>query len=324
MVKLIEEKTVQLGKVTPTLNESLVDYAKLIGTTKIELLEELIQKELEGRVLTKGFIVPEKPFYFNMNELLAEGTVEASTNKPSRNFKEFYTVKKIANNLDSKNTEFRTYCYNENKDLHKGIFIYYFFSKEAKPVPLVMDYNSKEKKLVLSFIKLSDLPLLIEAEEDVVTVEEIIESVKYNVEKYSSFFSSRKEEVDFIEDVEASKFYNSFMLEVVKVIEDFIGRRKIDLLTKYNVDEFDNPISEDVVKYSYVASNSIKTEDIFKKLIQQEQELKKVSSKIEVFEDIKKQVEEISQWFIMEEEDPERHEKEKAKIWKELQEQKKS
>ena len=77
MVRPIEEKTVQLGKVTPTLNNALLDYAKLIGITKIELLEELIAKELEGRVLTKGFIVPDKPFYFNLDVLLTEGTVMA-------------------------------------------------------------------------------------------------------------------------------------------------------------------------------------------------------------------------------------------------------
>ena len=61
-----EEKTIQLGKVTPSLNEALVDYAKLIGISKIKLLEELISNELEGRILTKGFIVPDKHFFFNI------------------------------------------------------------------------------------------------------------------------------------------------------------------------------------------------------------------------------------------------------------------
>ena len=322
MVKLIEEKTVQLGKVTPTLNESLVDYAKLIGITKIELLEGLIAEELKGKVLTKGFIVPEKPFYFNMNDLFTYGTVKASTNKPSTDFNKYYTVKKIANNLDSKNSDFRTYCYNDNKALHKGVFIYYFFSKEAKPVPLVMDYNIESNELIISLIKLSELAYLIESEEDVVTIENVIQSVKDNVEKYEK--AMQEEELDFINKTEESEFFITFMASISDVISDFIGRRKIDLLTKYNIDEFDSSLAEDVAKYSYVASGSIKTEDIFKKLLQQEKELKTLNSKVAVLNDIKEQVKKITEWYIMEEEDPERHEEEKAKIWNELkQEQKK-
>ena len=51
MVRIKEEKTKQLGKVTPSLNKKLVDYCKLIRVNKIDLLEELIAKELEGKVL---------------------------------------------------------------------------------------------------------------------------------------------------------------------------------------------------------------------------------------------------------------------------------
>ena len=313
MVKLIEEKTVQLGKVTPTLNEALVDYAKLIGTTKIELLEGLIAEELKGKVLTKGFIVPEKPFYFNMNDLFTYGTVKASINKPSTDFNKYYTVKKIANNLDSKNSDFRTYCYNDNKALHKGIFIYYFFSKEAKPVPLVFDYNIESNELIISLIKLSDIVLLIETEEDVATVEAIIKSVKDNVENYVMSSEDPEEEIVNI----------NFIGSIVDVIEDFSGRKKIDLLTKYNVNEFDSSLVEDLPNYEYVTSDSIKTEDIFKKLIQQEQELKKISSEVKKFEEIEELVKDISKWYIMEEEEPEKTEEKKAKIWNELKEEQK-
>lgn len=295
MVKLMEDKTAQLGKVTPSLNAALVDYANLIGITKIELLEEMITKELEGRVLTKGFIVPDKPFYFNLDVLLTEGTVKASTNKPSRDFNKFYMVKKITNNLDSKTAEFRTYCYNDNKNLHKGIFIYYIFSKEAKPVPLVFDYNSESNDLTISFIKLSEISLLIESEEDVDTVKNILQSVKDNVEKWN-YLATKEEGLDFIENYE-DNFYITFMGSISEVIEGFKGRKEIDLL-KFNVNEFDNSLAEDVVKYSYVG-RSIKTEDIFKKVIQQEQELKNLNSQIE---NIKELAERVQILFEMEEE----------------------
>ena len=307
MVKLMEEKTEQLGKVTPSLNEAVKDYAKLIGITKIELLEGLIAKELEGRVLTKGFIVPEKPFYFNMKELLEEGTVEASTNTPSRDFSKYYTVKKISNNLDSKNAEFRTYCYNDNKALHKGVFIYYFFGKEAKPVPLVFDYNIESNELTISFVKLSELTYLIESEEDVPIIEGVIESVKNNVERWEK--ASQEEELDFINQTEESRFFLDIMGATSDVIGDFIGRKKIDLLTKFNVNEFDSSLAEDVTKYSYVVPDSIKTEDIFKKLIQQEKELEKLNSKVAVLNELQEDINRISKWFIVEEDKPEEAEK---------------
>lgn len=291
MVKLIEEKTVQLGKVTPSLNSSLVDYAKLIGITKIELLEELIAKELKGRVLTKGLIVPDKPFYFNMEDLLTEGTVVASINKPSREFNKYFMVKRIANNLDSITAEFRTYCYNDNKYLHKGIFVYYLFSTIAKPVPLVFDYNIESNELVISVVKLSELTLLIESEEDVVTVEEIIKTVKDNVETYNSL---AKEDIT---SIETEEFYLKMMSSISKVMEDFKGIKQIDLWANYNVNEFNKPLAEDVVDYSFI-KKSIKTEDIFQKLIQQEKELKKLNENLKDFKEFKESVEDIKKWWL--------------------------
>ena len=296
MARKIEEKTVQLGKVTPSLNKSLVDYAKLIGITKIELIESLIAKELEGKVLDKEFIVPDKPFYFNLNELLEEGTVKASTNKPSTDFNKYYTVKKIANNLDSKNADFRTYCYNDNKALHKGIFIYYFFSSEANPVPLVFDYNSEAKELVISLIKLSDLSFLIETEEDVTTIKDIVETAKVNIEHYNSEGASNKT--------------IGFMASISEVIEDFKGRKMIDLLVKYNVNEIDNPEKlSDLNIASIHRTNPY--ESILKDNIEKGKEIEELTSKYkEPLENIVKKLEEIEEVRSSEEE--------KTKIWNDL------
>ena len=279
MVRLKKGRTAQLGKVEPSLNEKLVDYAKLIGDNKIDLLEELILKELEGKVLTKGFIVPEKLYYFNMKELLEEGTVKASTNKPSTDFENFYTVKMIANNLDSKNKEFKTYCYNDNKDLHKGIFIYYFLnSTEAKYMALVFDYNSLEEELIISRINSKDLRLLIETEEDVKTVEEIIDTVKYNLERYNEIASSGKY-LDFLDPTEDSTFFIEFGTATTKVIEDFTGRKKLDLLIDYGINDFYvNELPVDLDSISLESINTI--EDIYKLAAKTEKKYKKLSSEV--------------------------------------------
>lgn len=280
MVRLKEEKTKQLGKVTPSLNDKLNDYCKLIGVKKIDLLEDLINKELEGKVLTKGFIVPEKPYYFNLNLLLKKGTVEASTDKPSTDFNEYFTVKKIANNLDSKNKEFKTYCYNDNEDLHKGLYIYYIlYGTGAKPMALVFDYNSSEEDLTISKISLNDLKLLIETEEDIVTVEEIIDNVNYNVERYNSLLASGKF-IDTTDGSDDSLFYNNFILESCNVIEDFKGRRQIELLCK-GINKF-SKIDEEIIKNS--ESTNLKsittTEDVYKMAIENEKKYNNLSSEM--------------------------------------------
>ena len=69
--------------------------------------------------------------------------------------------------------------------------------------------------------------------------------------------------------------------------------KKIDLLTKYNVNEFDN-ISKEEIKFGFVAGRefnpdeTITTEDIFQKLVQQEKKLNKLKELEEAVEDIVK------------------------------------
>lgn len=282
MKDLKEEKTKQLGKVTPSLNEKLVNYCKLIGVKKIDLLENLINKELEGKVLTKGFIVPERTFYFNMEKLLEEGTVKATANKPSTDFKSYYTVKKIPNNLDSKNEELKTYCYNDTEYLHKGIYIHYIlYGGLAEPMALVFDfytYEAKYEELVISKIDLTDLRLLIETEEDVETVETIIKNVEYTVKKYNEITNSGKE-LDLTDSSENSEFYVNLMS--VDVIEDFKGRRQIELLSKYGIDEFTKLETEEDVNSEAVTLDSItSTEDVYNLAIENKKKYDEVTSKL--------------------------------------------
>ena len=163
MVRLKEERTVQLGKVTPSLNKKLVEYAKLIGVKKIDLLEELISKELSGKVLDNSFIVPKKPFYFNFNELLAKGTVEASTKKPSSDLYNQIIIKQIPNNFDVFEEDLKSYCYDHNSKLHRGIINFSFKEDIKEEVEVGYDEEKEEvktrtvnKTVVNSFLLLFD------------------------------------------------------------------------------------------------------------------------------------------------------------------------
>ena len=187
MDKLNEKRTQPLGKVKPSLNKKLMDYCKLIGVQKIELLEELINKELEGKVLEDTFIISEKPFYFNLKELIDKGTVEASTNKPSSDLYNQIIIKKIPNNLDNFEEKLNTYCYDNNSKLHRGIINFSYKSEETDEVKtrtvnknvntifLLFDYtlatsgrniDGEQPSLKISVISFNELPVLLDNNSD--------------------------------------------------------------------------------------------------------------------------------------------------------------
>lgn len=292
----MEEKKIQLGELEATLVNKLDAYSDLTkanpnvtSETRIGIIRRLIKEFLEGKVLTKDFIELEKEnyYYFNKKELLENGTVKAVPEEPSSDFENYLTVKKIPNNLDSFNEAAKTYSYGTDSNRHKGLFIYYVMSRTLKSVPLI--FNLKGNELTISLIKLSDIPLLIKTEEDVETIEGITESVNYYVGRYIDLLAT-SEEVDFIEDAEASIFYNELITLITEVIEDYKGRKAIDLLVNYNVDvlgtssedsladvNLNNPI-EDLVN-----SNAAKDKEL-KKLNNMKNTLKKIVDRIEELE----------------------------------------
>lgn len=292
----MDKKEVQVGRLEADLIEKVDNYTALTNDSRINFIRTLLTEFFRHKVVTKEFIVPERPFYFNMNVLLEEGSVEATTIKPSTDFNNYYTVKKIPNNLDSFSSKNKTYCYNEVPVIHKGIFIYYFFSAEANPVPLVFDYNSTDyaEELTISVIKISDLNFLIESEEDVETIETIVKDVEANVEFYNS------------EGASANTI--DFMASISKVIEDFKGRRIIDLIVKYNVNELDLD-SETISEIANSEIATITNPNSIENLLKDKNELynlkKKLNSIVEEIENIERNRpswEEFSEMELSEEE----------------------
>ena len=271
-----KKKEVQLGhfqrKEDIQLIKKFDNYLKLCNRNKssdkvsrLGFIRNAMEEELEGKILDNNFIVPEKPYYFDMKLLLGGKTVKASNNKPSTDFEKYFTVKQISNNLDSFSIEFKTYCYNDNKDLHKGIYVYYnLYGLEIKPIALVFDYNSFLDELSISMIDLKDMKFLIESEEDVGIVEEILDNVNYNVKKYASLMESDNY-IDFTDGSEDLLFYLDFISENCSVIEDFKGKRQIELLSKYGINEFIKSIDENTIDLDSVNLDSITTtEDVYK------------------------------------------------------------
>ena len=149
----------------PELINKLSSYCSLIGIDRTKYISEVLNKELEGLILTKDFITLEKPFYFNWPELEEKGIVTATTEEPIQDLDKCYLVKKVPNNFDSFNKEFRTYCFKDNVQLHRGIYFYpkpvfyrssYDF-KELLVYPLYFNYNAAANSLEISLIKINEL-----------------------------------------------------------------------------------------------------------------------------------------------------------------------
>lgn len=282
------------------LLDKLDSYIKLTKSnpnvtseTTTGIVRKLIKDLLEGKVLTKDFIELDKEnyYYFNKKELAENGTVKAVPEDNFSDFENYYTVKKIPNNLDSFNAEAKSYSYGNDSNRHKGLFIYYVVNfYGANPVPLVFDLKGNE--LTISLIKLSEIELLIKSEEDVETVKEIVDSTNETVDKYNKLIANSNE-VDLVEDAEASDFTNKFLTDLTSVIEDYKGRKAIDLLVKYNVDVLGaSEETSSEIKDSINLVNPI--EDLFNSNVSKDKEIKRLEKKyVNPLRNIFKKLEEL-------------------------------
>jgi len=172
----------------PELINKLSSYCSLIGIDRTKFISEVLSKELEGLILTKEFIPLEEPFYFNWPELEEKGIVTATTEEPIQDLDKCYLVKKVPNNFDSFNKEFRTYCYKKNINIHRGIYFYpkpvFFRSsydfKELLVYPLYFNYNAAANSLEISLIKINELDNYINFKE--MAEEDIFKDLKYYLE----------------------------------------------------------------------------------------------------------------------------------------------
>ena len=188
-------KDTPLGRVESKFNEDLIKYANLVGLSKIGLIEELFNKEIEGKLLTNDFINIDSIYYFDFNKLVKEKEVKATKETPKTNLNNIFIVKKVPNNLDSFEDSERTYCYNKNPEKHLGIYSYNRIALNELKINetqlfqyfIIFEYNSKTEELILKLASVEDITLLV----DVKNVEKVI----------SNLADINKEYLQFMEDV---------------------------------------------------------------------------------------------------------------------------
>lgn len=150
-------------KVDPKLKKNLTEYTKLIGENNSNLIRRLITNELKGKILTNDYILLNKPFYFNWSELANAGKITATHIKPSIQLNKMFKVLKIPNNLDTYNKEFKTYCYEDVPNLHRGTAIYRDLYKQGKEIKaksnyLFFEYDANKNNLDIYLLNLEDMP----------------------------------------------------------------------------------------------------------------------------------------------------------------------
>lgn len=172
-------------------------YCKNVGSNPTKLIRSLLTEFLERRVLTNDFIVLEKPLYFNAKELIEDGSVICSLDKPTNDLDNVYIIKNVPNNLDSFNDG--TFYY-EPYFKHKGIdFSAITLANDEKVFQeliinyLVFDLDLSDfvekPELKISILKVDDLTTYLDIEKD----KEIINTLKNHYNSYSDFLKNNKE-----------------------------------------------------------------------------------------------------------------------------------
>lgn len=111
----------QIG-ITPELKDKVNKFCSVKGNTKNKLFNDLLQDFFNNKIVSNDYITLEKPFYFNIQELLNNKIVICTTTKPTSKFNEYIKIVNVPNNLDQYNKNYNSYCY-DAPDTHKGILI---------------------------------------------------------------------------------------------------------------------------------------------------------------------------------------------------------
>lgn len=110
-------------KIDNQLNDKLNNYCAVTGSTKTDIVNNLLRGFFNNKIVSNDYITLDKPFYFNMNDLKENKEIKATQKQPLTDKENIYIINKIPNNLDSFNKEFKSYCFDDIKCNHRGIFI---------------------------------------------------------------------------------------------------------------------------------------------------------------------------------------------------------
>lgn len=104
----------------PSAMDKVHKYMKISKISKTKFFDELLEEFFNNKLLEKGFLELETPYYVNTSELIKKRMVNATTEKPASDLKNQMIIFKVPNNLDSWSSKYETFC-SENPNHHEGI-----------------------------------------------------------------------------------------------------------------------------------------------------------------------------------------------------------
>ena len=174
----VEEKIDDNGNVTNNVmfqlklnartHNKLIDYLILTdrATGRNNLISELIERELDGKVLDNWIIdLYQNPYYFNVTELLENKKVIATKKEPLSNLDEIFVVRRLPNNLDEFNKELKTYCFGNNKHIHAGYYILPKY-KDNDEKHFTFRYDSEKEEIEINLVPPTDIDIVFDSLDD--------------------------------------------------------------------------------------------------------------------------------------------------------------
>lgn len=156
-------------KISRTQHNNLLNYKELLNKrnkkNKIkltDLVNNILEDYFKDKLLTNSYILPDRELYFNYLELMREKEVKATVNRKFKDLDYLFRVRKIPNNLDTFNYEYDSYCYDDIKGFHKGIYIYNFIGLDSwyyegyihdEEIILVFEYDENKKELTIGLVE---------------------------------------------------------------------------------------------------------------------------------------------------------------------------
>lgn len=136
----------RIGAINEEIYNKAKRYAELTGKTAVGVIEDILADFFKNTILTNTYLELNKPFYISDKELglhdldgllinhdITEdeydrlkrtSTFKASLKLPEINeYNRYHIIKKIPNNLDSFNEKYNKFCYGNNPNRHKGVYL---------------------------------------------------------------------------------------------------------------------------------------------------------------------------------------------------------
>lgn len=203
-------------KVNKDLKEQFNIIARNSNIKKVDLINNILKDYINKRVLNNTFLKLDKPFYFNVLELLEQKETKAIQTKPETKQFNYYIIDAIPINFNAWNNNLNSYCFNNNIKHHKGI-IFNCFVVNNDLYKCFLVFELIDNDLLIKCYNKNELDLIINPENKHIIKE--ISQEFYNYNAYETLNNFNQIGINPIDNINNLN-YNVFKPLYVKILMD--------------------------------------------------------------------------------------------------------